>query len=457
MLRVKATHPLDRPRVPLAGGLRAEDRADQASRPWSKTRISALPARAARFSKSLEKVQIEYRTFSVTPGAERSYDGPGAVRRTVMVKQLISDRAGDGSKSAPAGDLFSSRDERERLENAMKRREAKKNLSSLNLDNSSRKAVTGMSLISPRGFKREEAETPEMKRERLIVEKKERHAKEDSRRRARSQFYVGNTDEHVQRRQWRSEQNFKVLLVAAATRSAKQHLDRVNHEDMQSVAQDQAALMEDVKIDSGGLNISGLNMAPSEGGGDLVLSKADVRLLAKDRFERYLKLAEEGQSEEHITAIVHTEGKLNEHDLQVLTAQLRIKKRIEERDARSAEEKHGVKFPLFVISDAAKPPPLWTRMCVPGAYDCEDTSWKDHKLSKIADSAANDLEFEKADKKKMAAADEGKRAKRVAMNMQKAGAPGLSKQDIDRENAKKMGKSLKEWCDSNRLLVAEHH
>ena len=46
-------------------------------------------------------------------------------------------------------------------------------------------------------------------------------------------------------------------------------------------------------------------------------------------------------------------------------------------------------------------------MCVPGAYDCEDTSWKDHKLSKIADSAANDLEFEKADKKKMAAADEG--------------------------------------------------
>ena len=57
----------------------------------------------------------------------------------------------------------------------------------------------------------------------------------------------------------------------------------------------------------------------------------------------------------------------------------------------------------------------------------------------------------------MAAADEGKRAKRVAMNMQKAGAPGLSKQDIDRENAKKMGKSLKEWCGSNRLLVAEHH
>ena len=43
------------------------------------------------------------------------------------------------------------------------------------------------------------------------------------------------------------------------------------------------------------------------------------------------------------------------------------------------------------------------------------------------------------------------------MNMQKAGAPGLSKQDIDRENAKKMGKSLKEWCGSNRLLVAEHH
>ena len=124
-----------------------------------------------------------------------------------MVKQLISDRASDGSKSAPAGDLFSSRDERERLEHAMKKREAKKNLSSLNLENSSRKAVTGMSLISPRGFKREEAETPEMKRERLIVEKKERHAKEDSRRRARSKFYEGSSDEHVQRRQWRSEQN----------------------------------------------------------------------------------------------------------------------------------------------------------------------------------------------------------------------------------------------------------
>ena len=77
-----------------------------------------------------------------------------------MVKQLIADRGA----SIGDGDLSAGKADREKIARFAEKKKERENLVKIKLTNGKAAAATGMSLISPRGFAREEPQTPEQKR-----------------------------------------------------------------------------------------------------------------------------------------------------------------------------------------------------------------------------------------------------------------------------------------------------